>query len=88
MDQNDEEGALAAHGPVRIKGAFSSHWSPHDRVGAVHAVSSYGLSFPGVGSLGPGPLAFNTRPYDAFQLRLTPFNSARPDVASRRTPPS
>ena len=39
MDQNDEEGALAAHGPVRIKGTFSSHWSPHDRVGAVHAVS-------------------------------------------------
>ena len=24
----------------------------------------------------PGSLAFNLRPYDAFQLRLTPFNSS------------
>ena len=57
-----------------------SHWSPYDRVGAVHAVAR-GLFFPAYASLRPSPLAFNP---DATS---TPFSSAsdarelHPDVA-------
>ena len=59
-------------------GAFYVHWSPYDRVRRGERRSL--RTFAGV-SLRPGSLAFNPRPYDAFQLQLTPFNST-PTFAS------
>ena len=52
-----------------------SHWSPYDRVGAVHAVAR-GLFFPAYASLRPSPLAFNPdTPRRLSAPLLTPMNS-------------